>query len=436
MTAFKQNKLLFFFWLFLIVGYLIPKPKLFFFYLGVEDIVCFLAIPIAFSNLKSNERKTWIPLHWYAMIALMILGFGVFLGIFNSIAYLNTLRLPTEMFQYFKRIIIFLFAAKITRDYMSDEIKFFRPYLIMMMITLIIGIIQLFDTPLSLTLSKMYVSEEIQLEALKESTFDSTRNYSITGFSTSWGGLSLFMMLTGFSFFMYSKKDLVKNYPFNRFFYLLVLIFGFINVVFSGSRGALLGLGVSIIFFLIDNFLRANTLVKKLKVLSFFSISVALISICVYYLFLDRILFIQYRNEALANAYENGGNRFGDIDIIFNALGNIFWLIFGMGNAVQREMFVAYGVEVEPVYLLANYGIFGVILRYGWLILIFMKARKLFTTPENYEFNFCKPLGYAAMIGIVGYLSFSVGYFFFQETVAGTLPWILFGIVAGIRTKS
>ncbi len=419
----------------MVMGFLLPKIKILFFSFGVEDLVGFAVLPYALTGITNTGKNTWIPLKWYAFIGIVIIVSGILLGIFNSVLFLNKLVIPTEMFQYVKRLSIFLLTAKIIRNYGFEGRRLLRPFLLMLLMTLLIGILQLFDNPFSSFISRIYISEELQLEALQDATFKDTRNYSITGFSTSWGGLSLFIMVVGISFFVYTRTKGRHIRGYRLWFFMLMAVLGLINVIFSGSRGALLGLAGVLIFVLIYNFIKTQTVAGKIRFISYFVVFLLISAILVYVFFLERILFIQYRNEALLRAYDQGGNRFGDIYKIMDALQNPFWLIFGMSNAVQRASYVPYGVEVEPVYLIANYGLVGIVLRYGWLLMIFSKANQIFVYADKFDFSLAKAVGYGAMLGIVGYLTFSVGYFFFQETVAGCIPWIFFGIVAGIRVK-
>lgn len=104
----------------------------------------------------------------------------------------------------------------------------------------------------------------------------------------------------------------------------------------------------------------------------------------------------------------------------------IDWII-GVGNAAQRQV-VSFGTEVEPVYLLVNYGIFGLLLRYLLLALIGHASWRCFLYSNT-------SIGLAALASLAVYVTFSFGYFFFQEIIVGTPPWLLFGIACALGTE-
>ena len=58
-------------------------------------------------------------------------------------------------------------------------------------------------------------------------------------------------------------------------------------------------------------------------------------------------------------------------------------ILNGVGNAAQRVFGVSYGIEVEPVYLLANYGVLGFLLRYALVLLVLVTAYRLGVSPDR-----------------------------------------------------
>ncbi len=146
--------------------------------------------------------------------------------------------------------------------------------------------------------------------------------------------------------------------------------------------------------------------------------------------FAERVEFIQYRNEALIDAYASGTNRFEDIEIALAGLTNPLRWSFGIGNRAQRQLYVPYGVEVEPIYLLVNYGLLGLMLRYLLVYLVARQAWRMFRGKYPGSVGI-ESLGAGVLLSIVGYMVFSLGYFFFQEAIVGALPWLLFGLLVG-----
>jgi hypothetical protein len=427
-----NNSVLYYLWYVLVFSILIPKLTIGFLTLGTDDLIGLVFLPYTIYIILKRHFSMQIRINRIILIWFGIIILGIFLSIFHSLILMNSIKLPTEMWQYIKRLVYFFLVIKIVSDDAINAKEAIKTFVFMLFVLLIIGVLQTTNTSIGMFLSKIYVTELHQLEALKEADSSSLRNYSVTGFSTSWGGLCVFIASVAIAFVLN-----INNKPrklFGRLYLLLILGLSLMNILWSGSRAAILAMAcvvVSVILILMfNNKINLKTRFKNLIII----ILIVVASLGSVFTFMqDKVLFIQYRNEALLEAYEDGGNRFGDVDKAMTSLSNPYWWLFGVGNAVQRGMYVPYGVEVEPIYLLVNYGLVGIGLRYLLLLMIVIKSYELYLYPQRFGFDNSKAIGFSGIIAIVGFMTFSVGYFFFQEAVVGCQPWIWFGLIVGIK---
>lgn len=143
----------------------------------------------------------------------------------------------------------------------------------------------------------------------------------------------------------------------------------------------------------------------------------------------DRLQMMLYRFEVLIE--KSGGSRLEQVIAGLNLIDSPVKLITGIGNAAQRALGVHHGIEVEPIYLLVNYGVLGLAVLMLILILIFIVGRKLSSLDEGEICIF----GFAVLGSLIVYITFSCGYFFFQELIVGGIPWLLYGMALGIYSN-
>jgi hypothetical protein len=207
---------------------------------------------------------------------------------------------------------------------------------------------------------------------------------------------------------------------------------GVINVFFSGSRAAILGLAVAILGVAWIAVFAPGSAGARAKRLAIVSALLVISAAAVTVLLPERLEFLRFRNEALLVAYYSGENRFADVTTVLETLRSNTQWVFGVANAEHRR-YVSYGVEVEPVFLLVNYGVLGVALRYGLLALIVRRALALMFTRRQIAWHI-RQLGMVCTLGVVTYAAFSLGYFFFHELAVAGFPWLVFGIAVGANS--
>ena len=384
---------------------------------GLDD--CFAAMilpfimiyPFACSNSALIKGNRIIILFFWVMIILT----GIIFGLFGSVMYLDKFKVPTETWQYVKRMVFFYTSLFIAYKGIISSKKLYLTLLLVVFGALLIGILQIIPSGLGEKLAEVYARSDRQLGGLIDNAFTSSRNYGVAGHSIAWGGFAMFSATLALAGLIPIKtsKTLLK--------WLLLFLAGF-NVVFSGSR-------VAIVAFLIVYlcFVFIGLLVRKKKALFFlkYLLSLGVFILVGIHFFWDKFFLLFFRFDVLIEKV--GGGRIDQVKSAMALLEGWYAYIFGVGNACQRAMAVSFGTEIEPVYLLVNYGILGVLLRYGLLVIIFVFAFRQISIASFED----RILSIAAVLAIIGYAVFSLGYFFYQELYVGVLPWILYGWIVG-----
>ncbi|NOH80817.1 O-antigen ligase family protein [Vibrio sp. RE86] len=412
----KKSGLNYIFFIILALSVYIP-----FFEVGVrvrvEDIAVLLFLFIL--PFTINEREVSIIFSLVYPLLIFIVMF-IPLGVMQSKAHLGEYILPTELWQYIKRLVFF--SVGFNCFYSLNEKKrtsISKSMLIIVFGLLIVGLLQVFPNNLGDYLTALYPRSDTQFEIAMADV--NRRIYGVSGHSISWGGFSGFLLLAGL-FLLFTSNVQLKSY---FFIASLLFILSFLNVFFSGSRAALAAYIISLV--VLSFFVLAQNPKWILKS-GFFSF--ILLSIVVFFgtfLFSDQISFIIYRFDVLIE--QSGGQRMEQINMAVSLLNEPYDILIGVSNSAQRANGVTHGVEVEPVNLYANYGVIGVLCIYGFLALLLTKLYKL--TRETKE----RIVFYLMFSMFTMYSIFSLGYFFFAEIVVGAYPFLIFGMMLGF-TKS
>ncbi|SPD74600.1 conserved membrane hypothetical protein [uncultured Desulfobacterium sp.] len=345
---------------------------------------------------------------------------GVIFSVIGGLFYIDEFRLPSEMWQYVKRMLFFCCTCYVSYRSLISSRNFCRCLNYVLMVAFFIGILQVFPGSIGNHLASLYARTEGQL-ACAENPFAYLRNYGVAGFSTAWGGFAVFGVAVSLGGLLAGREAQVKR-RFYSFKLWLLLVLALINILFSGSRAAIAAL---LAVYILAVLLGVIYMRRKLRFLLYYVGGFVLVSGWFTYAFWNKLLFLVFRFGALID--QSGGNRVEQVKAGLSLLRNSKDWLFGVGNATQRALATSFGTEVEPAYLLVNYGILGVVLRYGLLLVIFIYAwRQIKSAAQN-----DRDLAIATILSLAGYFVFSFGYFFFQELYVGMLPWLIFGWVVG-----
>lgn len=389
---------------------------------GLDDFIAAMLLPIMVGYISVNANS-WL-LRGGRLFLLLLWGglilTGIGFGIFDSLMYLDRLSFPTEMWQYVKRMMFFYCALYFAYTGAVSSRRFYRLFICVLFGALLIGVLQTIPCGAGEVLAGIYARSDSQLEKLVERSFSVRRNYGVAGFSTAWGGFAMFSATPALA-------GLISDNGSKLWLKWLLLCMALFNVVLSGSRVVIAACLVVFVCFIF-----AGLLMKRKKGVFFLKCLSgigALVVIGAYYL-MDRLDFILFRFNTLVSTA--GGVRVDQISAGMDLLNGWRAWSLGVGNAAQRQMAASFGTEAEPVYLLINYGILGVVLRYGLLLVIFCYSYRLLRRASESD----KIPAVAAMLSIIGYMVFSLGYFFYQELYVGVLPWLLFGWVVGLYYRA
>lgn len=396
--------------------------------LGIDDLITPILLLILFVPVAFWPQKTTLLTNKLFVVWILVLIHGVILGIFSTFYYMDQFIFPTEMWQYARRLGFFFFSFYVAWAGILSAKRVFVTLLVLMILAAIVGILQAIPGNfLGIFFAELFARNESHYSLAVERTMGNLRVFGVAGMSISWGGfcsfgaaLSLYPLVG-----KYHKSDVIEH-RYVRLLSLACFVLCVANVVLSGSRGALLSLFSVVVFALIFAiFFMKN----KFYFIRNIFVAIAVISFLIYFLFYDRIEFFIYRIGFLLSDYDD---EVGRVDQVILALDiykeSIYSMIFGIGNAFQRINVRSFGTEVEPIYILVNYGISGFILRYMLIVLVFKSSFDYFMREKEF---YGQLLAVATLYSLISYMVFSTGYFFFQEIYVGTFPWLLYGWTAG-----
>jgi hypothetical protein len=410
----------------LAVTVLVPHVSIGSVAIGADDV---LALPVllwlAVRLLQARNVRLAPATLALGFLWLTIVVHGCLMGMAATVEYFGRPSFPTEMWQYFKRIAFFYaaFVIAATRD--DDVAPAYTTLVAVLLAATLIGVLQIGSGPLSQALSSWYARTDAQLEHLVDRALATRRIYGVAGNSGAWGGFCVFVAATALPFVLV-RDQAHRGRRGWRVLVTLLLILALVNVLFSASRGPL---AAFVVVLLVKGFLEVTIRGGGLPVLIKWLAWATTIAGVAFYFALDRVALLGYRLLTLVE--QGGGERVDQVSAVLFLLDSPATFLNGVGNAVQRAYGVSHGVEVEPVYLLVNYGLIGTAARYGlWVILAYcalaaIRSRDLWTAST----------GMATVLALSGYCVFSLGYFFFQELYVGVLPWLLFGLAAGVHQR-
>ncbi len=391
---------------------------------GAEDLAALALLPFIFITISLGSRMRWSGTMVAATtIWILIVIHGILFGLLNSHSLLGYYSFPTEMWQYVKRAVYFLAPAYLI-SYGKLTVRSSMIILLSVLaVTTLIGLIQLGSGSFSNLASSLYARTDSQLENSIGKILNFRRSFGISGFSTSWGGFAAFIAVAALAL-IFTPVRAAQNLTRKHHALAAVLfVMALINVAFSGSRAAVIALAVGITAMLFAGFWAWRSAIGTLFKMSLILVTV---TIGVVFFALDRVAFILFRFAALIES--GGGSRTDQIQVGINLLDSWPLWLNGIGNAAQRRLGVSHGIEVEPVFLLVNYGAVGLILRYSLVFLTIVAAVRVGRHCNDIWGRYA---GVATVTVAITYMTFSAGYFFFQEPVAGVAPWMFFGICVG-----
>lgn len=373
------------------------------------DLIFLILIICLFPFLDQRNITERIPILKRLSIVAILLFIVMLLSNTVGLIYYHGesgISFPTEYIQVFSRVSVFYLFVYVAYNQIISYNTFIKFVTFVFFTALVWGGLQFFNIGIVDQISLRYAISDVQSHGFSSSNF---RGFGTAGNILTWGGLSI--MLFYFFFF------LVKN----RLLKVSGSILAVVNVLLTASRSSLIAL---ILSFVLVHFVKAIFIDKSFT--SFIK-KVILILVLVggaFYLFMtympDRYELLEYRFLSAEEDLTESGR--GAQSALFLGLLNADSLnyIFGFGKPVVDSL--SY-LEIEFLYLLACYGIVGLVLHY-LLVFYVVKTAFLFKEDGNNIHLF-------VIAATLGFLIFSLGFFFLREAHSGLPFWWLTGYVIG-----
>ena len=404
-----------------LVSLFIPRLTFSGVWVGLEDLTILVLGSLAV--LVKTQRMTHLTKPLLPIV--IFVSIFAFVGTAQTLSYTGNLSVPTELWQYVKRGIAFLmfaYVGEFSREQSVKRIGFL--FVLVLLGYQAIGFLQIVGGQFGDQISGMYARTDQQLRLATQST--NNRIFGVSGHSNSWGAFSAFSL-----FAIYGVLSFLRNvrYVKSVSYYLLLtigVVLCLVNVYYSRSRGSMLAISFSILYFL---FVLVSYKPARVAIYVPFSF----LAVAFLYWFVSENIavfdFIIYRFEVLIE--KSGGGRVDQILSAIRLLELPHEYIFGVSNRVQRFFAVSHGVEVEFVNILVSYGALGFFLLYFQLFLLFI----LFRGKPKLDGSGLSSLKVSARAMILMYVIFSFGYFFYAELIVGVMPWAFFGLVYGVLKR-
>lgn len=391
---------------------------------GFDDLLAVVVFPCFLFALLAHPSRRLVWEFWVILaLFLLFVAFYFPWGAWNSATKLGEERYPTELWQYVKRLSFFLIGFFFVLNRRKGDREAVTILFVALLLSLLIGVVQLIGTPIGDALAELYGRREGMVERLVDRSFSAKRVYSVAGNPNAWGGLSVFIFAISVPFALNSSLKGERVYKLSW----LIALFAIVNVVFSGSRGAIAALLV-VLAVIVAWYLWTIkvTVMKKMSIILLVVTSGSL-GIQLFYEKIENLLF---RFSVLSETL--GGGRYIQMRDGLSILESSRDWLLGTSNAIQRKLVIGHGVEIEPIYLLINYGLIG----FSCLMLILGVFLLSAFRMIKFHGQFALPLALGMGGAIFGYLTFSLGFFFYQELVVGTSFWLFSGIFLAYYQKN
>lgn len=349
---------------------------------------------------------------------LWLLTGGIFLIMFisDNLGYYYfkndyTLYFPREFIQVLARVSVFIGFMYIGYEQLFKKKFFIQMVSVIFLLSLVFGVLQKFGAPIvrSITVD-YYALSETQVGVVSSSN---SRVLGTAGNALTWGGVSMMMFL--FFYFV----------PQNRWVKITGASLAVLNVFFSGSRAAIVAVLFSYFFIQIFRALFVEKRITKSFVRIMGVAIIIIIGFLVINIYLaEQLDYVLFRfNNTRADLTQQG--RGAQLQYYLHLFkGQEILYILGIGKPAMDSLKM---MEVEFTYLLFAYGILGFSLHYFILYSLLKLVRKFaFMNSSYYLF---------IVASLMGFMVFSVGFYFFREIIGGLSFWWLAGYMVGVMMK-
>lgn len=412
----------------MVVSVLLPRIQVIGLSVGLDDLLGALGFAYGACWFIANWAMVRTAvLRWLIFIWLLLFTHGILSSLVAVYDVLGHWTLPTEYWQYIKRCGFFaVMVVVVARQ--KIEVRTLMGWLCSTFIVALgFGLLQGAGVSAADSLATLYARTDSLLDlAIREQGI--RRVFGVAGHPNAWSGFAAcaFAFSLG-GLLINDARDGARARSYLslgalRASLILIAFAAAANVFLSASRVGLLCLLMVILAAIVGLAITGAGSTRKYSTLLLLLFSPAVIAMS---LFESRTLFLLYRLSVLMDT--GGGARIDQIEQGMALVDGPDTLLLGVGNATQRALAVGHGIEVEPIYLLVNYGLIGVGIRVLLLGLILYAGWRLACLRRG---DLAR-LGFATALCVVSSVGLMSGYFFFQEIVVGTTVWIIFGATVG-----
>jgi len=375
------------------------KPD-WFFTLFINIIIFFNARKLLFQKL----HITFYILFGFIVVSTIISNY---LSGYYYLPAGGNFRPPVTFLLILNKISIFtFFSYLISKGYISIK-ETTKIVTLIFLFGLAFGVFQFFDL---FGAKQFALSHFLDEGGVQEHVFlASNRIVGTSPAVISWGGCALLLV---HYFLFVEKRVLLKG---------VGAALAIFNVIGTASRASLFAFAVSLVLiYIIKAVVIKKNLFSVFKVIGycilFFTISFSLAKTFIP----QQVEFLEKRIDNTEEHMTDSGR--GEQLNYFKAVleQDPVGYLFGVGDSV----IVNYGyLELDFAYVFVGFGILGFVLHYLLLYFLLKEAYELRQFDSNY-FLFCWG-------STLGYLVFSVGFYFFYELYMGLPFWWLNGLVLG-----
>ncbi|WP_195268685.1 hypothetical protein [Eubacterium sp. 1001713B170207_170306_E7] len=390
---------------------------------SLEVPMIYIAMPLVFTGglvflAKDNQISKRMG---YIYLFFIMVIFEIFLtSTYGSIKYFDHFSIRFDVINYACKFMVCIFFISLSSNQKIGINFFIKCFICVGIFAMFVGIVEWIPGVGREFFMKMYPFHDDDYLTFNRAMVN-FRSSGIAQHATSNGGLAAF-------FFVFSVLLLKHSRQYKVTAGILAVI-SILNVFASQARAGMLAVLFAIIFMYL-----LEVIVDKRKVKNTFRFLFICLLIWIVFFYLYKInnpvvVKMFYRWNVLFET--SGGGRVDQLIYFKNLLKTPFQYLFGLSKILINDSSISYGVEIEFASIFFAYGLIGVILQYGLVIIVL----------KNLYHNIKKSTGMVsflqrcAFITLIVYQVFGIGYFFFREIRCGFFPWILIGFALGSYEK-
>lgn len=368
-------------------------------------------IIILLGVLKFSDLFNYPLYRKYIIIFLFLVPLSIISNYLMGWIFLDNIKynLPTSIISVLDRLVVFIFFSySIINNWISFHITN-RLITWVFLFALSLGVFQFIDLFGARDFALNYYLAAGGVQEYNFLMFN--RIIGVAPAIITWGGVSV--MIFHYFYFLVN----------NKYLKIIGLLFAIFNIMASASRAAIVAFIISLIVIsFIKSFSEKNKFISLIKTLFIIIGALVILYIVISAYLPEQVDFLLKRFSKTEEALTTSG-RGSQLNNLFNYIkeqGMGIGFILGIGPSAIKNL---QDMEIDYAQIFFSFGIIGFVLHY---LLIYYLLREVYKY-KKYNQN----LYLFTIASTVGYLVFSVGFYFFYELYMGMPFWWLNGIVVG-----